>query len=409
MSITFSIQIKKQEQKKDGTWNVKIRLTKDGEHSRISTNYFVERSQLSRRSYELIDQVVIESVKKQIEEFKRILLSMGREAEEYNAKGLSKELIQRYKKSSRIENGIDFIQFGREYEKRLVNESRDKYAKNIRYTLNMLDVFFPDGLPVDLITSKELDNIQARFLRKGNTQSTTNIHLRNIRTLFNACRDEYNDEDRGEIVIRHYPFRKFRFRKTELPRKRSLEVDQIRSILNFQDTEFERVNLSRDVFTLSFFLLGMNTVDLYTCSNYRKGRITYYRHKTKARKGERAMLSVLVPEKIRPIVEKYLDRTGERVFDFYTRYSTADGFNQNVNKGLAYIGRTLGMEEEVTSYYARHSFATIARNECGVSKDDIAMCLTHSSGHDVTDLYLNEKWTLIDRVQEKVIKFMEEK
>lgn len=409
MSITFSIQIKKQEQKKDGTWNVKIRLTKDGEHSRISTNYYVERSQLSRRSYELNDTVVVEAVKEQINEFKKILLSMGLEAEEFNAKELSKELIRRYKKLATIKSGIDFIRFGRTYQTKLINEDREKYALNIKSTLNILESFYPDGLPVDLITSKELENIQSRFLKRGNTQTSANIHLRNIRTLFNACRDEYNDEDRGEIVIRHYPFRKFRFRKTELPRKRSLEVDQIRNILNFQDTEFERVNLARDVFTLSFFLLGMNTVDLYTCSNYRKGRITYYRHKTKARKGERAMLSVLVPDRIKPIVDKYLDGTGERVFDFHTRYSTADGFNKNVNKGLAYIGRTLGMEEEVTSYYARHSFATIARNECGVSKDDIAMCLTHSSGHDVTDLYLNEKWTLIDRVQEKVIKFMEEK
>lgn len=406
MSITFSIQIKKQEQKKDGTWNVKIRVTKDGQHSRISTNYYVERSQLSKRSYELIDQTVIESVRCQINEFKKILLSMGVEAEEFNAKDLAKELIKRYKKVAALKSGIDFIQFGRTHQMKLINEDREKYALNIKSTLNLLESFYPDGLPIDLITSKELENIQAKLLRKGNSQTSVNIHLRNIRTLFNTCRDEYNDEDRGDIVIRHYPFRKFHFRKTVLPRKRSLEVEQVRAILNFNDSEHERVNLARDVFTLSFFLLGMNTIDLYTCSDYRKGRITYYRHKTKARKGEKAMLSVLVPERLKSIIERYLDKSGERVFDFYSRYASADNFNKGVNEGLEYIAKALNIDEKITSYYARHSFATIARNECGVSKDDISMCLTHSSGHDVTDIYLNEKWTIIDSVQEKIITLM---
>lgn len=46
-----------------------------------------------------------------------------------------------------------------------------------------------------------------------------------------------------------------------------------------------------------------------------------------------------------------------------------------------------GIKDNVTTYTARHSFATIARNECGVSKDDISMCLTHSSGLDITDRY----------------------
>lgn len=52
---------------------------------------------------------------------------------------------------------------------------------------------------------------------------------------------------------------------------------------------------------------------------------------------------------------------------------------------------------------ARHSFATIARNDCGVSKDDISMCLTHSSGLDITDRYIEKDWKIIDRVQHKVL------
>lgn len=38
------------------------------------------------------------------------------------------------------------------------------------------EAFYPDGLPIDLVASKELENIQAKLLRKGNSQTSVNIH-----------------------------------------------------------------------------------------------------------------------------------------------------------------------------------------------------------------------------------------
>lgn len=59
--------------------------------------------------------------------------------------------------------------------------------------------------------------------------------------------------------------------------------------------------------------------------------------------------------------------------------------------------------EGLTFYAARHSWATIARNDCGISMDDVAMALNHKSGHDVTDAYIKNDWSKIDKVNRKVI------
>ena len=60
----------------------------------------------------------------------------------------------------------------------------------------------------------------------------------------------------------------------------------------------------------------------------------------------------------------------------------------------------------VLFHVARHSWATIARNECGISMDDVAMALNHKSGHDVTDTYVKKDWGRIDKANRAVIDFV---
>ena len=58
----------------------------------------------------------------------------------------------------------------------------------------------------------------------------------------------------------------------------------------------------------------------------------------------------------------------------------------------------------VTFYWARHTFATVARNDCRVSKDDVALALNHvDEGNRVTDIYIAKDWRIVDEVQEKVL------
>lgn len=403
MAITFAPVIKKTEQKKNKTWNVKIRVTTKSKTAYMPTDFYVMKHQLSRKAMEIVDVEILTACQKIIEKYTRYVM---------NSPATSsmevKELVNFLKKSYELEavaaKGISIADVGEAYIKALINQSRDKYASSITDTLNLLENIYK-VVPMSDITLAWLNTLQAALLSRGMKQSSVNVHLRNIRTLFNHAITIYNDDESGVEVIRHYPFRKFKFRQAETPVKRNVSADVVRRVAELPDSEEKRVNMARDVFVLSFCLCGMNTLDLYTCTAYDGERITYTRQKTK-RKGDKARISVAVPGVCREIVERYADKEGKRTFDFSKRYSSPDFFRQNVNKGLAVVSERLGLDVKLTTYYARHSFATIARNDCGVSKDDIAVCLTHSSGHDITDRYIAEDWGVVDRTQEKVLGFV---
>lgn len=398
MAITFKAEIRKNEQRKDGTWNVKIRVTKDGKVERISTHYYVDKSQIARKSFEIIDKEILGVCDEIIDFFRQTVVKMGMKVNVYDAAYLAKYLKAERDKYN-PDKQSDFIGFAESHEKKLREEKRDGYADSIKYTLSWLKKGYKT-LYIRDITTYELEKMQLSML-KTMKQTSANIHLRNIRTLYNAYIDAHNEDD----LILHYPFRRFKFRKDDAPKKRVLNVDDIRKIIFFPDHKLERVNLARDVFFLSFALLGINSKDLYTCSEFDGQRIIYFRQKTK-RKGEKAKTAPLVPDEIRPVFDKYRDPLGQRVFDFYKRYSTTTNFYRAINKGLKIICDEANIPQDITTYFARHSFATIARNDCGVSKDDVAVCLTHSSGLDVTDRYIHEDWGVLDRTQRKVLDFV---
>ncbi len=395
MSVSFKAEIRKSQQKRDGTWNVKIRVTKGRDVARVSTNFFVDKSQLTRKSFEIIDNKTIRVCNDLIDEFRDYLLELGTEVDFYDAKHLAKYLSEKLA-NKYDETRFDLIDFGERHINMLRNAGRSGYANSIQNTISWMKKHF-DSFSIRLLTVQMLEDMQVKML-KTISQTSANIHLRNIRTLFNACADSLDDDS----IIKRYPFRKFKFRPDERPTERALDIDTLRKIIFYPEHLLKRVNMAREVFTLSFALLGMNTKDLYCCSDFDGKRITYIREKTK-RKGEKAMIAPLIPEEVKAIFEKYRDPDKKRVFSFYKQYSSSDNFYRAIDKGLEVICESIGISQKVTAYWARHSFATIARNDCNIPKDDISMCLTHSSGLDITDRYIENDWSKIDRVQRAVI------
>ena len=146
--------------------------------------------------------------------------------------------------------------------------------------------------------------------------------------------------------------------------------------------------MAKDCFIMSFCLMGMNSADLYNCSIMEDEVITYYRTKTKDRRHDKAKMMVKVLPIIRPIMKKYKDKTGNRLFNFYHYYSTSDGFNKAINIGLKQIGEVLDIED-LKYYAARHSWATIAVNQVRIDKYTVHSALNHlDETMRVTDIYI---------------------
>ena len=219
------------------------------------------------------------------------------------------------------------------------------------------------------------------------------------RKIYNAALDEFNAD--GTERLRRSPFEHYSIPTPGETRKRALTVHQLRQIIAFKPEGDTLAEFARDVFVLSFCFCGINTVDLFTLTDLTDERLTYNRSKTKGKRRDGALLSVAVLPQARPYVDKF--RTGNR-FNFSRTYKNDYTFNQAVNKGLKRVGAAVGIPG-LQFYAARHSWATIARNDCNVAMDDVALALCHAR-NTVTDIYVRRDFSRIDDANRKVLRLV---
>ncbi len=178
--------------------------------------------------------------------------------------------------------------------------------------------------------------------------------------------------------------------------------------LRYHRKTLSRDMLTRDVVKMVLYLCGVNLADLYDVlpSCFNDGKLCYNRKKTRGSSGTRAYIEVAIHPDILPLFEKYKGK--ERLFAFSEYYSTADDFTKAVNAGLKQICGMLAVPD-VTAYYFRHTWATIAQNECGATDAEVAFCLDHASAHKVTSGYIRKKYTIVDEINKKVIRHIFQK
>ena len=150
----------------------------------------------------------------------------------------------------------------------------------------------------------------------------------------------------------------------------------------------------------------MNSVDLYNAKEFVDGKIIYNRAKTKDRRLDQARMEVVVPPMILPLLEKYRDKTGKRLFNFYQYYADRKAFNKAINYGLKEIGFELGIDD-LEFYAARHSWATIALNKVGIDKYTVHTALNHvDESMRVTDIYIQRDFVNENKANAKVVRYV---
>lgn len=424
---TFKICIFKHQKRQDNKYPVSIRICWKRQYAYLKTEYYVSDKQINKKTFDLKDTYLLNELNSRILKFENIKIQkLGQNIDLYSARDLAKYFEQESRTGT--DSTIDFIKFSRSHVAKLKASGRTPTANTLNRTINAL-IDYANGrenIPITEITSKFLAGFET-FLRgdrtltrknqfgntvvthkKGVSDVTLLDYMTDVRTLFNAAKDEFNDEDKNEIRIAHYPFAKYKLKRAPASKNRNLSIEQIRAIRDISDQLLllPRSIFSRDMFMLSFYLGGTNFADLYDAkiSSYTNGRFSYERRKTKRRRQDNAFISFKVEPEAIPLFEKYKDPSKQYVFDFYKRYSNSHIFCDNVNKGLKKVAGACGIEEPLSSYYARHSMATIARNDCDISKDDINLLLNHvDQDMKVTDIYLADDWSRIDKAIRKVL------
>lgn len=284
------------------------------------------------------------------------------------------------------------------YTSYVASKKNKSYRDSCAYTLKKMQQYCAkfSELTFDDITLKWLRDFDEKLIEDGASQNTRNIHFKNIRTCLNRAIDE-------ELTT-NYPFRRFKIRPEET-RKRNLPVEELRRLFNYDVEPYQEIY--RDMFKLIFMLIGINTIDLFGLMSITKaGRIEYKRSKTKK------LYSIKVEPEALEIINKYRGENG--LLSIADRWSSHRDFQKYCNIALKKIGRMErkgrgGKKEikpewpELSTYFARYSWATIAFNDCGIPKDVISQALGHSWGASVTEIYLNRDQKLVDEANRRVL------
>ena len=418
--LTIRAEVRKEQVRKDGSFNIKIRITQNRKIKRLSTKLFAKKSDLNK-SFELKEGTIIKKeTDSLISYYERICYQIPVDIEQCTIEDIM-AYIEADKKRYKV---IDFIEFAESW----MQESKNTSKKNYKSAVNALKLYINrEHLNIREITNNflvgfmefldERWRIKAERLKKAGrivpSNRATSLYLGSIRHLFNEAKKRYNDYDRNIIIITNDPFKTFTVPKQcTVTRKRALTPELIKKIweLPYQSIEGykmeNRFNLAKDCFILSFCLMGMNSADLYFATDIQENTITYNRTKTKARRLDEAKMQVDIPDIIMPIVEKYRDKSGKRIFNFYRYYADEKSFNKAINYGLKEIGSLLGIDD-LEYYAARHSWATIALNKVGINKYTIHAALNHvDDAMKVTDIYIERDFVNENKANVKVVKYV---
>lgn len=396
---TFKIVVLPHQKKEDGTYNVKIRVTQNRKSKYIKTSQYVTASDITKkkeRGAEKIrvkNQAIMDLMDEIVLGYRKRLVEAGTQAEQWDVDKVVEYLTREVKEEFRL----DILEYGRKYADSLERKGKLGTARQYRISMNALERFAGSKLEVNDITVSFLKSFEKHLLEepafkgtrsgdavptgKMKTDMAIRLYMSHLRFLFNQAKLEFNDEEAGNINIPLSPFGRYKIPTIPLSKHRVLTVEQIQQIIDLpykklsKNFSYSTFVVAKDVFLLSFGLMGMNTADLYELNSFSDGIITYERRKTRTRRADKAMIRVKVEPELLPLFDKYKGR--DTVFKFNERYKDSETFNRMVNTGLKAVGKEIGIPG-LNFYYARHTMASICANKLGIDIARVDEMLNHS-------------------------------
>ena len=299
-----------------------------------------------------------------VEEFKTLFLDFKKD-KKISVNEFWVDLISDFKKSGRIGNA------------KVYQETKGSLFKFLENKV----LYFQD------ITPSLLSKYEVYLRERGNRESGISVRMRTIRAM-------YNDAILKGIVNKdNYPFEKYKISNLRsIADKRALSIQDIEKLINVDISKYPHLTDTKNYFVFSYYLGGINFVDMIklTRDNINGDRLRYVRSKTKGIFD----LAILPPAK--DILEYYKDRTKN------TNYLFPNLLHKNLtpmqienrktkmlkvfNSQLKELAVLVGIEAKLTSYVARHSFATNLK-QLGESTDVISELLGHQNP-SITQKYL---------------------
>jgi len=396
----FKAVIREQEdhKTKDGTYDIKIRVTHNHKTRYIGTGYYVLPEQFSD-SGEVINHDNAAhyniQIRNRLNLYDKAVTDLGMKIHAMDMK----TLVTHLRGLDPQGRDTDFLFLADKNARHLHAGGRVSYAKSIEQTISEIKAFSGPFLAFRDITPEYLERFQMHLRSKKKSVNTAGIHLRNIRMIYNKAIDA------GKADLSQYPFRRFKI-KTAPSRDRDLDIEDIRKIKK-ANLKLKAQARARDLFMLSFYLCGINFKDMLHAQkkDIIRGRLEISRIKT----GQ--PLSIKIEPEAQEIIDRYPGK--EFVLGILEeklqaaskgrKTITYKDVTDQTNRNLKNIADGLVIPERLSTYHARHTWSSIAFNECEASEEIIALALGHASQRRVTAGYIRKKYDQVDRVNRKVI------
>lgn len=257
-----------------------------------------------------------------------------------------------------------------EYMAILKKENRTSYAKILDTMVRKFLEYTNGDIYLQNISTATIDGYSHYLLSKGAAPAYETMCLANIRTLVNRAIKLQ--------LVRYdvHPFLYWHASQAE-PRELDIPIEEMRKFLTFQ-TKFKSKQRAVDFFILSYYLGGINLIDLinYDFRGYKeKTFIRYIRRKTRVKKRSNQFVEFSIPAEAYPLIDKYMNPKTGKISDVTeTKYRS---FLNYIDLSLRDVAYKVGCSYKVSYYTARKSFVQHGF-ELGIPLETLEYCIGQS-------------------------------
>ena len=391
MNAKISVTCYKSKILSNGESPLMVKITKNGKRSLKSLGVAVNpkywdferdkpKSNCPNRTY------IMSIITNALQKYQTIQLDMEAKREDYTAATLLTDTtakiglitvedfltshIQQLRDNGKVGNSYAYLN--------LRTTLHNFYGKKLDFLFGTIDVAFCNKFET--------------WMRKNKFEDTTmNYYFRTLRATYNKA-VEAKCANREKSPFIEYKLSRF----STKTKKRALSKENVKKILELDcSSKSDIARLAHDVFSFSYYCGGISLVDIanLTPNNIIDGRLLYERQKT------HGSINLVLLDVAKAIIQRYDDYQKRAGYLFpilndkvhitpMQKYNRVRKLCHQINKELHKLADELGIKEDVTTYVARHSFATVLKKS-GVNIGIISQALGHQD-IKTTQIYLSK-------------------
>ena len=338
---TFVLTIREAQKNANGECNIKIRITHKRKVAYIGTQFYVKPTEWNNGK--VVKRTDKEFINSQLRKLMNTYISRYNDVD--YADDIPCDQLIRLIRDGRDEQHMTFESIAEEYISTM-DEDRHKTITLYRLAVRHFTDYCGKDFILSTLTAVRVNSYIQHLKKKKLSSTTINMYITMLKVIINYAKK-----------MQYVSFRVDPFVTANVPtaKKRDTAITP-EELMAIRDAEIDKYNVRtcRDVFMLTYYLAGMNLVDMLAYDFRGKTTIDYIRKKTMNTKNGENRVRFTIPDEAVPLIKKYMNKnTGRLVFGKYSCYVSM--YNVLARK-IKDVGELAGVSHYFTLYSARKSF-----------------------------------------------------